>query len=139
VSKLSSTLTFLIHCIIRTLFSEIMRTPGIDLDRVFRSFALDVPAVSCRSPRVHVREEEGGYVLKAELPGKTEKENGGEEHKRRGSIIGEPRSSPFSRSFVLPKDVDREHIAASFTNGLLRLDLPKAEAAKPKRIEVKKD
>lgn len=42
----------------------------------------------------------------------------------------------FRRSFVLSDTVDAQRIAASLDNGVLRLALPKAESAKPKRIEI---
>jgi len=46
-------------------------------------------------------------------------------------------TTSFSRSFTLPSDVDSEKAEASLKNGLLKLSLPKAEAAKPKQITVK--
>ena len=46
-------------------------------------------------------------------------------------------TSSFSRSFTLPSDVDSEKSEATLNNGLLKLSLPKAEAAKPKQIAVK--
>ena len=125
-----------------------------DIDRVFRTFLSDEPGVSLRSPSVDIRETETDFVLEAELPGLSEKDvdvkvednlltiasrkdEKGEE-KRNGYLVRERRSAAFSRSFVLPKDVDREKIAASFKDGLLSLQIPKAESAKPLEIEVKK-
>ena len=46
-------------------------------------------------------------------------------------------SGTFERSVRLPEFVDAERIEASFTNGLLTVTVPKAEAAKPRRIELK--
>lgn len=43
----------------------------------------------------------------------------------------------FSRSFTLPEHVDADAIKASFTNGVLRLDIPKVEEAKPRVIDIK--
>jgi HSP20 family molecular chaperone IbpA len=42
----------------------------------------------------------------------------------------------YQRTFTLSDTVDREKIAAKLENGVLNLFLPKAERAKPKRIEV---
>ena len=50
----------------------------------------------------------------------------------------ERRHSEFARSFVLPREVDREKISAGFKNGLLTVTLPKVPKAQPKLIEVKK-
>ncbi|MFB3786509.1 MAG: Hsp20/alpha crystallin family protein [bacterium] len=43
----------------------------------------------------------------------------------------------FFRQFELSEQVDIEHITADLNNGVLTLRLPKAEPAKPKKIEVK--
>ena len=42
----------------------------------------------------------------------------------------------FERSVVLPAELDAEHALAHYEHGLLRLTVPKAETAKPKRIAV---
>jgi len=43
----------------------------------------------------------------------------------------------FTRSFKLPSHVNGESIKATYTNGVLRLELPKKEEAKPHAIEIK--
>jgi HSP20 family protein len=43
---------------------------------------------------------------------------------------------PFARSFSLATAVDPERIRADFKAGVLSITLPKAEAAKPKRIQI---
>lgn len=43
----------------------------------------------------------------------------------------------FERSVRLPEHVDADRIAASCTNGLLVITVPKAEAAKARRISVR--
>ncbi|HEQ99743.1 MAG TPA: Hsp20/alpha crystallin family protein [candidate division Zixibacteria bacterium] len=42
----------------------------------------------------------------------------------------------FTRSFSLPTTVEGEKIKASYKNGVLKIDLPKAEAVKPKEIPI---
>ncbi|MBN1798770.1 MAG: Hsp20/alpha crystallin family protein [Spirochaetales bacterium] len=104
-------------------------------------------------PRVDVKEEDAHYVLEADLPGMTEKDldvkvegnlltlssakTEEKKEKKNGYIVQERRSTAFSRSFVLPKNVDREKIVAKFKNGLLTMTLPKVPEAEPKKIEVK--
>jgi HSP20 family protein len=107
-----------------------------------------------RMPAVDVREEDDRYVLEAELPGMTEKdievkvedtlltiasrhEEKRDEEQRNGYIIRERSRTEFKRSFVLPKDVDRDNIHATFRNGLLELTLAKKPEAQPKSIEIK--
>jgi len=50
---------------------------------------------------------------------------------RRGAVPG-----VFRRSFTLTADIDRARIQARIQNGVLRLELPKAEEAQPRKIAV---
>lgn len=43
----------------------------------------------------------------------------------------------FERAFTMSDDFDPDRIEASLSNGVLTLSLPRAEAAKPKKINVK--
>lgn len=42
----------------------------------------------------------------------------------------------FSRSFVLPENLNKEAIAAKFEDGMLELTIPKVEPPQPKEVEV---
>ena len=135
----------------RTLVRYNPRTLSLfdDMDRVFRSVFDEQNS----RPRVDIREENSGYVLEAELPGFAEKDievkvednllhlsAGQEEEKeerKEGYLVRERRGARFARSFVLPKDAERDKIEAAFKNGLLTLSIPKAEAAQTRSIEVK--
>jgi HSP20 family molecular chaperone IbpA len=43
----------------------------------------------------------------------------------------------FYRQFKLPEEVDAERVEAELKNGVLRLKLPRAARAQPRRIEVR--
>jgi HSP20 family molecular chaperone IbpA len=43
----------------------------------------------------------------------------------------------YQRSFTLGQELDREKVAAEFKNGVLKLHIPKAEHAKPRKVEVR--
>ncbi len=43
----------------------------------------------------------------------------------------------FSRTITLPTMVDADKVEAKYENGVLKLTLPKAEAAKPRKIAIK--
>jgi HSP20 family protein len=104
-------------------------------------------------PSVDVSETDGDYQIKAELPDvkkedvkvtvengvltiqgerKQEKEEKGKKYHRVERSYGS-----FVRSFTLPDLVDEEKVKAEFKDGVLNLQLPKSEKAKPKAIEVK--
>ncbi len=123
-----------------------------DFDRVFNSF-FDLEPTWTRTPAVDIREEGDKYVLEAELTGLSDKDidvkvqdnlltiaskkSEQTEQKKNGYLVKERRNSSFARSFVLPKDADRDKIEASFKNGLLELSIPKLPEAQPKSITVK--
>ena len=52
-------------------------------------------------------------------------------------ISSEYREGDYMRVFTLSDEVDQKKIKADFKNGVLRLELPRAVEAKPKKISVK--
>jgi HSP20 family protein len=52
-------------------------------------------------------------------------------------LMNELPSGNFSRSIMLPTDVDASKVEANIKNGVLSLYVPKAEEDKPKSIKVK--
>lgn len=100
-----------------------------------------------------VREDEDKYVVKASVPGidpediditlannvltirgetKAEETKEGEQYHLR-----ERRYGRFARSLTLPASVNTDAVEAMCDNGVLTLEIPKAEEAKPRRISVK--
>ncbi|HEX2191191.1 MAG TPA: Hsp20/alpha crystallin family protein [Longimicrobiaceae bacterium] len=51
--------------------------------------------------------------------------------------LSERRYGVFSRSFVLPRQVDADRIEADYSDGLLRIRVPKSEQARRRRIEIR--
>lgn len=103
-------------------------------------------------PAVDVIEDANGITLIADLPGvPKEKLNlrvGGDALMIEGETVldapagmeasyAEVTLPGYRRSFTLSRELDPAHIEASLKNGVLRLRIPKAEHAKPRRIEVK--
>jgi HSP20 family protein len=104
---------------------------------------------------VDIAETEGGYEVKAELPGVMEKDievklvNGGllvkgekkeeKEEKDKGYVLSECSYGSFERYFALPDSVDMNKISATFANGVLKVTLPKTHEAKlqERKITVK--
>ncbi|MFL5806328.1 MAG: Hsp20/alpha crystallin family protein, partial [Roseiflexaceae bacterium] len=58
------------------------------------------------------------------------------EDKKRNYHRSERRYGSFQRTIALPSTVKADAIQAALTNGILRLDIPKAEEVKPRRITV---
>jgi HSP20 family molecular chaperone IbpA len=105
-------------------------------------------------PAVDIVEDEHGITLKADLPGVSKEElaigiDGDNltiegtvklgESSRMQPVYAEIRVAHYKRSFVLSRDLDGAKIDAAMKNGVLTLTVPKAEAAKPRRIAVRAD
>jgi HSP20 family protein len=104
------------------------------------------------APPVDIYETDDALILKAELPGVSKDDVSIEIHQNTLILRGERKHEAevkedhyhrveraygtFQRSFVLPTQVDQEHVQATYHNGILELRLPKSEAAKPKRIAI---
>lgn len=104
------------------------------------------------SPRCNVYEDANGFSVQAALPGvdpktvstvvdegvltiSSERKDAPEEESRT-YYVREIGSCPFARSFRLPTNVDTEKVSASYKDGVLTIDLPKKEEAKPRRIAI---
>jgi HSP20 family protein len=59
-----------------------------------------------------------------------------EEVSRDQYLYRERRYGSFSRSIQLPVRVEGDHAEATFTDGVLRLRIPKAEEVKPRQIRI---
>ena len=132
-------------------------------DRFNRLFGTTTPARRDREeelslgawmPPVDIAEDKDKITLTAELPGfhedqveiemeaavltirgerkfEEEKEGDGRNYHRVERAYGQ-----FVRSFTLPNNVERDNIKASFSNGLLVIEMPKREEAKAKQIRI---
>ena len=101
-------------------------------------------------PAVNIIETEEGLVLTADIPGVSKDaldvnvEKGiltisaPAQHTMSGtSAYREFELANYYRQFTIPESLDHEKSKAEYVNGILTLRVPKAEIAKPKRIEVK--
>ena len=124
-------------------------------DRIFgRTEPAARPAGQAWAPPLDIAEHEDAYVVTVELPGvKPEEldvslENGmltiQGERRFEGESSGrtwhrvERRYGAFRRSVSLPAQVQADKIEAAFDSGLLRITVPKAEEARPRKIQVRK-
>jgi HSP20 family molecular chaperone IbpA len=103
-------------------------------------------------PHVDIYEDEEGITLLADMPGVSKErliarvdgdslivEGAIEPFATVGEmemLYGETRASNYRRQFTLSRELDTSRIAAQLRDGLLRVSIPKAEAARPRRIEI---
>jgi HSP20 family protein len=137
----------------------VRRTETPVINHLFEDFFNDFPFASSspeRSenwiPAVDILEKEGNLVLRAELPGITEKQielklegntltlkgerNMDKEDKKNNYHRVESFYGSFTRSFRLPETVDLEKISADFKNGVLTITIPQRPEVRPREIPV---
>lgn len=128
-----------------------------DFQRIIRNFMGDAeaPLTGAFSPSLDVEETDDGFTLHIELPGVPADNVDVSIEENVLTVSGsrdfytdksadqfrrvERRFGTFHRAVRLPDRVDPEGIRAGFKDGLLTVSVPKAESAKPRRIEVTTD
>ncbi|GAA5505785.1 Hsp20/alpha crystallin family protein [Novipirellula caenicola] len=125
-----------------------------ELDRLFGQVSGgNGPSRRGTFPLVNMWEDDNALYLEAELPGfemddleiyvtggnqlSISGERKQPEHEAGAWHRQERGFGKFRRTLELQQDVDSENVSANFRNGILTLTMPKSEAAKPRRIEVK--
>ena len=130
-----------------------------EMDQLFRGFSEEFPRTGSRPyfpgsrfPAVNVWEDPENYYAEAELPGlkledielvvldneltikggRPAKEEEGVTYHRRERGVGE-----FRRILRLPLEINVDRVEAGLKDGVFRIVLPKAEEAKPRKIEIK--
>lgn len=106
----------------------------------------------CFIPRADIFETNDHYTVILDMPGVNEESIDVTLEKRTLTINGyydikapegyslamsEYRVGDYERRFRITDQIDRDKIDAVYQNGVLRLTLPKAEEAKPQKIDVK--
>ena len=121
-----------------------------EVDRLFGRQVLGAPGVA---PALNVWEDEAAYFVEVDLPDvAADKLEITVKEGNNLAISGERKPhevanavwhrqerfvGPFVRELTLPAPVDADKVDARFEHGVLKLTLPKSEAARPRKIAVK--
>lgn len=132
--------------------------PFRELDQVVQLISGSDGGRSCGpqcSVQVDVKEEDGQYLIQADMPGFgkdavdvtfqdglltiTGQVAGDTQHADENFHLRERHVGQVSRSVRLPDEVDSENIQASLADGVLTVTVPKAPTVKPRKITVSSD
>jgi HSP20 family protein len=130
-----------------------------DFDDLFERFFQDAgftggDLAQAVAPRVDVKESDDEVVVEADLPGveeknievslhdglltvKAERQESAETKAEEGWHRRERVYRSYHRVIPMPAVVDPEKVQASYKAGVLRVQLPKAAEARPRKIEVR--
>jgi HSP20 family protein len=106
--------------------------PPVDIAEDKDTITLTAELPGFKEDQIQIQMEGGVLTLRGERKFEDEKE--GRNFHRVERSYGQ-----FVRSFTLPNNVDREKIKANFADGLLKIELPKREEAKPRQIKITGD
>jgi HSP20 family protein len=114
-----------------TRVGNLMRAPAADVVETETELRvmLELPGLSAE----HVSLDLENNVLT--IRGEKQEQRTEDDEKHTWHLV-ERRYGTFSRSFVLPRDVDQDGIGAQFENGVLTIRIPKSEKARRRRIEI---
>jgi HSP20 family protein len=117
-----------------------------------RAISRSSDAGSAWRPAVDVRETAEGYAISFELPGTEKEDVSVEVHDNVLTVKGEKKATEvsegerrhhvervygcFTRAFTLPNEVDGDAVKANFQNGVLTVEIPKAEEQKPTVVKI---
>lgn len=126
-----------------------------EFERVFDTFrnAAPIPARYKAYPLVNIAEDADGIQVEALAPGLDParltiavvrnqltiagvKLGAERDTAEEPAVRGERQSGEFTRTFTLPTEIAADRVSAEYKNGVIRIHLPKAEAAKPRTIAV---
>ena len=114
------------------------------LDTSNRTFRAMRARAAGRFPPVNVFIDDNAAIIELELPGKTANEVSLALEPQAVTVADkpaaeegkEPRQPAWSRRLDLPFRVNADKANAKFTNGILRIELPKEDAAGVKHIAI---
>ena len=107
--------------------------PQVDVVEKGEALVVYADMPGCDADSIGVNFERGVLTVDAEVtPRHPEFETEGKER----LVRGEYRTGNYHRSFEIGENIDASGIAATYEAGVLRLEIPKAEGAKPRRIQV---
>ena len=103
--------------------------PALDLSETPDGYTVELVVPGLKSDNLDITVENSILTIKGEI--KQEAQD-----KQRNYHRVERRYGSFVRTVSLPTTVKADQIQAELKDGLLRLDIPKAEAVKPRKISV---
>ena len=122
------------------------------IDRRMRRMLEEFGVAPAQLPAADLYETEKELVVELDVPGFDEKELTLEvsdhtltvhgerveerDEKEKTFHLHERLEKHFERSFALPMDANIEKMKATFETGVLKVHVPKVEAAKPRKIEI---
>ncbi|EFK09139.1 Hsp20/alpha crystallin family protein [delta proteobacterium NaphS2] len=104
-------------------------TPAVDIFETDNALILlaDLPGVKAEDLTIDLKEGVLALSTQMEIPEATDEVG----------ILREYQTGNYYRKFNLSDVIDQSRIEAKLKDGVLRLTLPKVEAAAPRKIEVK--
>ena len=127
---------------------EMQRNMDRIFDRFFEGNEQEALEKAAFVPSCDMEENDSHFLLSFDLPGVSKKDinvevrdnqlivSGERKHEQKTKARYERSTGKFSRTFLLPSEVDASQVEAQYQDGVLTLALPKSEAAKPRQVKI---
>jgi HSP20 family protein len=131
-------------------FNDLFGRLGNLMESTFGGSVAPMAEGTAWSPLADIEETDDAYLIEVDVPGVRRDDINVELNDREISITGEykerertgvmrrgtRRTGRFEYRALLPGDIDTEGVDAALSDGVLTVKVPKAEAAKARRIEI---
>ena len=111
--------------------------PAVNVKESEKAYTMEVAAPGLKKENVKMNIDKDGY-LNLSIENKEEKKD---EKKEEHYLRREFSYSSYSQSYALPENVDKDHISAEVSDGVLKIEMPKTgkdeKKDEVKHIEVK--
>ena len=115
---------------------EMSWVPLADLSETEDAYVAKVELPGVGKDQIDVQLQDRELVVSGEIPEEEEKQDGGHNGGRRRHRSTR-RTGRFELRAWLPGDVNADAVQGELSDGVLTLTIPKSEAAKPRKIEIK--
>ena len=102
--------------------------PALDVYETNEGFHVEIALPGIKPDQLDITVQENVLTISGEL--KQDQREGRNYHR------AERRHGSFSRSISFPTQVNLEKINASYEYGILKIDVPKAEEVKPRKVQI---
>jgi HSP20 family protein len=119
---------------------EMPWVPLADLSETEDAYVAKVELPGVGKDQIDVQLQDRELVVSGEIPEEEEKQDGqdgGQNGGRRRRHRSTRRTGRFELRAWLPGDVNADAVQGELSDGVLTLTIPKSEAAKPRKIEIK--
>lgn len=110
---------------------------AVDVVKAADAYRLTADLPGFSDDEIEVQIEKNVLTISATHAERSDDKESSEKEENPSYLLKERKELSYKRSFTLPEDINTDEVKANVSRGQLVLEIPRAEAEKPKMIKVK--